>query len=184
MDISQIIDQYCKKGEDIINNIIKKNEEYNIKLYKANNTNIIEFNSNNKLLLKATYDSIGLYSTINSCWYWAYAIPFSDKSIIEKSKQVIKFGEDIIKNFDKFNPKQVDIYHYYCSNQMFYANQDIVKTVSKLGNYAMNGVMYFPINHNHDQIQIGGYNNDQIQIGSGHNNYNIEYITIYNVLQL
>jgi len=170
------IEKYYKKKSENIDNIIKKRNEYNA-IFKEtkNNEDIIElYDKKGKLILKATYQVIGIFNNKTSMWTWGYAIDLINKESIKKSKKILEFNKELKKNNinNKLNYKAFESLDFYTSNETFSTSKDKLEIFSKLMIYLTNGEWFLKIIHNSDS------NNKSNNITV------LEYIMIENIIQI
>lgn len=138
------IDSYFEKKKHEMAKIFDINGDLTFTFDDKNNVNI--FNANGKLLLRATYDIIGIYNTQNNVWYWGWILDFVDKDRTKKTKAIRKFShhiEDI--KFSKYADQS--IIHYYTSNSHFITDIKYVIIFVKIMMYVVKTKWYFRIQH-------------------------------------
>lgn len=165
------INKYYDKKKERISKLIDLTNEYNYKFgYDKNKKEHLlkVYDKNNNFVFQSSYEIVGLYNIGRSVWYWAYNISMIDKGLSNKSKKILELSKDILKNYEKYNSKEVDLYYYYSNNSNFMINLKNIPTLLKLGIYCMNGDWILPIKKRLDDESIDS----------------IEYISIYNISKL
>lgn len=146
--LDETINEYFIKRKNEINKIFDPDKNYNYKMYSGD-THIIEIYDNNKMILKAEYDLIGIYNIFNSIWYWAWNIQFVDRSLAKNSEKVKKFAKELNDKYDDYlknnKMKVLDNYYYICKNGNFYTSSDNILKMIKLMMYLTDGLWYIPI---------------------------------------
>ena len=107
-----------------------------------------------------------------SVWYWAWNISMIDKKLSEKSKILYEKSIDIKKNYNKYNPKEIDIIHYYLNNGNFIVSSSKVPFLIKMAMYLMDSKWFLSIRKGLDEI------------GENDNSNIVEYISIYNITKI
>tara|TARA_B100002019_G_C21132976_1_gene529220 strand:+ start:36 stop:590 length:555 start_codon:yes stop_codon:yes gene_type:complete len=172
------INKYYKEKKEKINKIfdLKQQLKYNFTYNRDKNIHIVEiYNKNNKLIFQSNYDIVGLYNIVRSVWYWGYNISMVDQQLIKKSRNILNISKDIIKNYSKYNSKDIDIYHYYSNNGNFMIKSSNIPNIIKLGLYSMEGEWVLPIRKGLDELD-SNINDRTFDT--------IEYISIYNISKI
>ena len=119
---------YSKLKLDISRKIKPDNPNYT---YNFIEPDIVEIYDNQKLVLTANYQYIGLY--IDRIWTWAWNNPYVNKKLV--SSKIITYKAQ--------NNQLID---YFIQHGNFYATPETVELIIKLALYITNALWYFKIN--------------------------------------
>lgn len=93
---------------------------------------IITIKQNDKDVFTFKYKIIGLFNTSNSVWYWSWALPFVNKTLVIKEPQET-FNKFIDVNYKTLNPHEADEYYFYTKNNNFFIQEeDIHKLINMI----------------------------------------------------
>lgn len=167
------IDNYYKKVKDDIQKKLDISKEYQYNFVEENGKHIVEINSNNKLKLKAEYNTVGLYNIPLSMWYWAWSLPFVNKKLLDKINIIKAFPQKLEKqkDFNKISQVELEELHFLTSNNNFYCSGQNIDRIIRLVLYLTEALWYFPVKHVDTEVN----NNNQME--------RIEYIIITKILQ-
>ncbi|AYV82021.1 MAG: hypothetical protein Homavirus2_25 [Homavirus sp.] len=153
VSIEDKIDKYFNEKKKEISERFDPDKNYSYKLQKDDNGAFyIELYDDNKLILKAEYDLMGMYNMFNSVWYWAHNIQFIDRNMAKKSQEIKGFAKELKENYDNYDSVELEAYYYMCKNGNFYASSNNVLKMVKLMLYVTNGLWYIPICAGKDNV--------------------------------
>lgn len=148
--MQKIFDYFVEQDKNIG---IKKNDKITLKFIEKNDKKKVEIYKNKKLFLTKSYKVIGLYNETTSVWHWGWAIDFVDKSLVEDSIKIKKWGKDF---FMKKKPKSKNeqALYFFTKTNSFMTN--VINTIflSKLAMYVLKGQYYFIYTHKDSDSQI------------------------------
>ena len=164
-----------KYYDNLKNDISKKidiGKDYSFERYEENKNQLVNIFLDEKLILKAEYNVIGMYNIPLSIWYWGWNIAFLNKDLIKDLQMVSDFLNLLDKNYQDFDAKEADLLYYFLSNPNFYITNDKIDEIIKLVLYLTKTIWFFPIKYinKNNNISI-----DQLD--------KIEYIVIRRILQ-
>jgi hypothetical protein len=168
------IDSFYKNAKNDIEKKLNIINEYSYNFTKENDRHVVEISHNDKIKLKAEYNTIGIYNIPLSFWYWSWSLPFVNKELLDKAEKIKSFSQKLEKekDFDKFTPEELEELHFITSNNNFYTTSENINRIIRFAMYVTNSIWYFPVKHSEQRSEK---NNNQMEI--------IEYILITKVLQ-
>jgi hypothetical protein len=126
--INETFQEAAKEKINDLEKIIKFDENDKSKLEFEGNTLTIV----NKVgTYKCTYQDIGTYNTEIKMWYWAWCIPFKNRSM-NIYNNILHFNKYLHKYYDRFHPVEVDSYNFCSESTHFYWASDKLKTLTDL----------------------------------------------------
>ena len=183
MDLNNNIDNYFYTKKNDIDKILIPTIKFKFKLSYDDNTKeytITIVDVNNKLIMRALYDIIGIFNIINSVWYWSYNIDMIDRNLQVSSSNIKKVPEYIVQNYKNVNSKEMDYIYYICTNGNFYVTElDNIQKMIKLCMFINNGVWYVPIVYDMNNIPEIIYSEIDLKKYS-----RIEYLMITQLIQI
>lgn len=148
---------YFQKIQKNIKNKLDTDKTYSYKFYENNDKkHIIEIYDNDKFVLKAEYEYIGVFNIMTSVWYWSWNINMINKDLTKSSLEVKKLGEKIMDNYTDYNPREADELYYISQNGNFFTSIDVVKKIVQLSLYLTKSDYYIPINYEIDGKSLVG----------------------------
>jgi hypothetical protein len=164
------IDTFFKNAKTDIQKKLDITKEYNYNFIEENGNHVVEIRHDNKLKLKAEYNIIGIYNIALSFWYWGWSLPFINKKLLDETKKIQLLSKklDKEKNFNKFNPEELEELYFTTSNNSFYCSSENIDRIIRLSMYITNALWYFPVKHTEE-------NTTQMEV--------VQYIIITKVLQ-
>lgn len=168
------IDTFFKNAKNDIEKKLDIEQEYSYNFTQEDDRHIVEISHNNKLKLKAEYNTIGIYNIPLSFWYWSWSLPFVNTKLTDKVEKIKLFPKKLEneKDFNKFSPEELEELHFITSNNNFYLSSQNVNRIIRFAMYATNSLWYFPVKHSEKKSEK---NNNQMEI--------VEYIIITKVIQ-
>lgn len=178
-DFSNKVDKYFNiKKKDIID-IIDPNYNYDYKFSTDKDNNaIVEVLKNNKLVIKAEYELLGLYNLFNSVWYWGFGLDLVNRDLVKGSKSIKEFSKIIKKNYEDFDKKEAEILYFRTNNNNFYTSKKNIDNIVKLGLYITKSKWFLPVCYNNDNIPISCE-----KISSNGSIKRLEYLIIKKIIQ-
>ena len=150
------IDEYFKIKKNKIkkyNIDDKENYKFNFEYDKNKNSHFVEiYDKKLNLKIKAEYDTIGIYNIMRKVWYWAWNIDMIDFNLSKNSLKIKELENDIVKNYNNYNSKEVDILHYYVKNGNFMTSYNKTELLSKIALFYLKGDFIFKIRRGLDEI--------------------------------
>ena len=148
--LQDISDYYNKQKKEI-----NLPDDVTLKFVEKNNKKQVEIydTKKKKLIIKSSYHVIGLYNTSKSIWYWGWFIDFVDRNLVDKSKEIKKWGKKMF-NEKKPKDKQEQALYFYTKMGSFMTNSLNVNFLLKLALYIMKGKYFFPVVHSEDDSNI------------------------------
>ena len=151
--LDESIEKYFNDKQKEISKKIDPNKNYIYRLQQDDSGNFyIELYDNDKLVLKAEYELIGIYNMFNSIWYWAHNIQFINRHLAKESKKIKEFSKELKDNYEKYDPIEADTYYYISKNGNFYTSSDNVIKMIKLMLYVCKGLWYIPVCAGKDNV--------------------------------
>jgi len=89
-------DLHNQKYEKLLNNAVRL--EVDTKLGDLNSPQITLFDKNDKELLTAEYQYIGMYYKLFDIWVWAWGHSLYDKNATKLSRKILEYGLDLRPN--------------------------------------------------------------------------------------
>ena len=115
---------------------------YNFSNNSSDNKNILEVLHDNKPILKAEYETIGIYDPKCGIWVWAWNNSLIERSLTVGSKRVKKFAGYIKNNLKKFDIKEAEELFYYSFRGNFYITVEYIMKLIQLEMYLNNGIWF------------------------------------------
>jgi len=145
--IKKVIDYYndSKKNIKKILNFSKNNYKYDF--ITLNNIDIIEIKLNNKIIMKAEYDIIGIYNTDINMFYYGYILDHINKKLIKNSSNIKNLKKQILNDTDQFSKDEIDDLYFYSSNSHFFIEPDKVPFIIKLMMFINSNKWFISIHH-------------------------------------
>ena len=133
----------------------KKNIQYNIsnKFKIKNNKDIVEIRHKNKLLYEALYKTVGIYNMTKMIWYWGWFIEYADRNLVDDTKNVKKWGEQMLKN-NKIKTKQEQAIYFYTQEGSYMTGKENIDFIVKLAMYILKGKYFFINKHQEDESNV------------------------------
>lgn len=130
-------------------NNIKKNLEpdlvYDYKFDESpNHDPIVSVYKDDKHLLSATYEILGVYSLVTSVWYWSWNSSMVSKKLTNYSCDIKKFSKYIKSHIEDFLPQESEKLYYYTHNGNFFVSQINVPDIVKLSLYITKSPWFIP----------------------------------------
>ena len=158
------INKYFEKKKNKIKKYnINEKENYKFKFEydKNKNSHLVEiYDKKLNLKIKAEYDTVGIYNIMRKVWYWAWNISMIDLNLSKNSLKIKELKNDILKNYNKYDSKELDILHYYVDNDNFMTNYNKTDLLSKIALYYLQGDFIFKVRRGLDEIdknEVIGY---------------------------
>lgn len=123
MLFDKIIDDYNNKKKEFVKNT--KNDVYSLVF----DGDVVEIYSNGKKVMRAIYDTIGIYSTKTKYWIWSWNVDYLyfEKKVTDLKKSIETVLLKIKENSFKATEKEKEMMNYYFSNDSFYlTNLDLL----------------------------------------------------------
>ena len=106
--------EYYDSKSEIYHDVIKNSVRYELTNYETDLAkNVIRlFDKKNKLILEANYESIGFLFPNDNLWLWAWATPTDNKNKTYISKDILRYGLDIILNDPSKNNEEYNLNNF------------------------------------------------------------------------
>lgn len=151
------------------------NKEYTFIFSNDNDNYIVEIYLDDKLIIKAEYDIVGLYNIPLSIWYWSWDIAFLNKKLIGNMIKVKEFSKNLKDNYNNFDRQEAEELHYILSNGNFYISSDKIDRIIKLVLFITKGMWIFPIKYSNNNNNNKNNIMDQMD--------RIQYILVKKIIQ-
>ena len=142
------INKYYSTNKENFNKLIGQISNYSTKVYRdEEHNNIVDVISDNKPIIRATYEVIGYYNITTSIFVWAWANPFIEKDLIKKSSELRDLRNTFITT-DKLDDETKQLYIYFVSNPSFYISGNNLSKLMPMILYYTEGNWILPRNNN------------------------------------
>lgn len=129
--ISKIEETYNEK-EKIINKLLNKNKEIEIKFIKSGTKKMVGvFDTNGKLLLKCEYNFYGIYQPKTNLWVWSTSIPGVSSKIISNINKIKAMNY----LFESNDSDLINLYYQLLTQDVLLISEENVKELNKLFMY-------------------------------------------------
>ena len=128
------IDTFFKNAKNDIQKKLDITNEYSYKFIEENDKNIVEISYDNKIKLKAEYNTIGVYNIPLSFWYWSWSLPFVNTKLLDKVEKIKSFSQKLEKenDFNKFSAEELEELYFITSNNNFYSSGQNIDRIIRL----------------------------------------------------
>jgi len=116
---------------------------------------IVDIYINDKLVLKASYEIIGVYNIISSIWIWGWSLPYIEKDLVKSSNKIKKLLP-ILLNYECEKDKDYDTiekYIYYCKNPSFFISYKNLDDIIKFSLFFTKKLWIIPHNLENKKIE-------------------------------
>ncbi|MBA42458.1 MAG: hypothetical protein CMF62_00425 [Magnetococcales bacterium] len=118
---------------------------------------ILVVSHNDKIVMKAEYDLIGIYNKDLNLWHYGYAIDYVDKKSTLKSKNIKKLQIDVEENYNNYDAIESETLHFYSSNPHLFTDSDNIPLIIKIMMFIMDSIWYISINYNKNESNLVEY---------------------------
>lgn len=111
--------------------------------FESNNSNKIVHifdNKTNRLLGTYKYQTVGIFNKNTSIWNWAWTTPFIDRSEYSEIIKIKKYSKELMDNYNKYKPNEVEELHFYTSTDCFFCTTETISLLKKLVLYLSKGL--------------------------------------------
>jgi hypothetical protein len=166
-----------KSKEKIISKKINLKDDYLFQYSTTEQNNILEIfdQKTKKLAMRVSYHNIGTFDTFSGVWRWGWCSEMINFKLAELSKKVKLLGQDIEKNYKKYQPEEADLYHFYTTNGYFYTSQNRIPDIIAMAMEQMEVDWFFSIRRGVDDVIDGKISTEPVVI---------DYLALDKVLQI
>lgn len=167
-------DQFLKKEKEF-GKKIDLNKEYRYQYSQIDGEFIIEAYNGKQIVYRAIYDRIGTFDTYAGIWRWAWCNSMIDRKVAEESKKIKMLASKIEDDYQKYDPKDADKYHFYSENGYFYIAQNTVPELIEMAISMMDSLWFIAIRQGVDDV---------LKPSKDHKVSAIDYLSIRKIIQL
>lgn len=166
-----------KEKEKKISKKINLKHDYLFQYSTTEQNNILEIfdHETKKIVMRVSYHKIGTFDTFSGVWRWGWGTEMINFKLAELSKKVKLLGQEIEKNYKKYQSEEADLYHFYTTNGYFYTSQSRIPDIIAMAMDKMEVDWFFSIRSGVDDVIDGKVSTEPIVI---------DYLALDKVLQI